>query len=370
MRLLRVRSLVIKEILAVWRDKRSRIVLIGPPLMQLVIFSFAATLEIDNISVAVLDGDRSKASYEIIQRLEGSPRFSRLLYPRSRQEMTSMIDAQEALLAVVFQDGFGRELAAGGRAGAQAILDGRRSNASQIALGYLTRIVQDYGGEISAERGGPGPPAELAVRHWFNPNLDFINHTLPCLVGILTMIVSMLVTALSVAREREMGTFDQLLVSPLKPHEILTGKTVPAMIIGFVEGMVIIAAAVLAFQVPFRGELYLLMGGMFVFVAAMIGIGLFISSISSTQQQAILGAFTFMAPAVMLSGFATPVDNMPGWLQTVTLANPLRHFIVVSKGVFLKSMDAATVWQNVWPMALIALFTLSAAGWLFGRKLE
>jgi ABC-2 type transport system permease protein len=370
MRLSRIRSLIIKEILAVWRDKRSRIVLIGPPLMQLIIFSFAATLEVDNVNVAVLDRDRGKPAHEIIRRIEGSPRFADILHPKSRKEMDRMIDDQEVLLAVAFQDDFSGNLASGGRAEVQVILDGRRSNASQIVLGYVTRIVRGVGAEIALERGGAGPPADMSVRHWFNANLDYINHTLPCLVGILTMIVSMLVTALSVAREREMGTFDQLLVSPLKPHEILVGKTVPALIIGFVEGVVIIAAAVFAFDVPFRGEPLLLLGGMFVFVVAMIGIGLFISSISSTQQQAILGAFTFMAPSVMLSGFATPIDNMPQWLQAFTLINPLRHFIVISKGVFLKAMDPAVVWQSVWPMMIIAVFTLAASGWLFGRKLE
>jgi ABC-2 type transport system permease protein len=338
--------------------------------MQLVIFSFAATLEVDNVDVAVLNRDNGHAAFEIIQRIDGSPRFRDILYPESRAEMTEMINEQDVLVAVSFKDGFTKELVAGKQADVQVILDGRRSNAAQIALGYLTRMVRDYGAQVSMQKGGGNPPAEMAVRHWFNPNLDFINHTLPSLVGILTMIVSLIVTALSVAREREMGTFDQLLVSPLKPHEILAGKTVPALIIGFIEGLIIIAAAVFAFRVPFRGDLILLLAGMFVFVVSMIGIGLFISSISKTQQQAILGAFTFMAPAVMLSGFATPIDNMPDWLQTFTMANPLRHFIVISKGVFLKAMSAEVVLESILPMAIVAIFTLSASGWLFGRKLE
>jgi len=370
MRLSRIFSLIVKELLAVWRDKKSRIVLIGPPLVQLIVFTFAATLEVDNVNVAVLNRDNGKASYELIQRIEGSPRFSKVLYPGSEAELASMIDAQQALLALTFDAEFSRDLAKGEQATVQAILDGRRSNAAQIALGYVTQMVGNLSAEVSAMRGEPGPPGMFEVRHWFNPNLDFIQHTVPCLVGILTMTVTLLVTSLSVAREREMGTFDQLLVSPLTPGEILLGKTVPAMLIGFAEGSVIIAVAVLGFHVPLRGDLPLLFGGMFVFVAAIIGIGLFISSISMTQQQAILGAFTFMAPAIMLSGFATPVDNMPHWLQTITLANPIRHFIVISKGVFLKDMSLAVVWQYTWPMIIIAACTLTASAWFFGRKLE
>jgi ABC-2 type transport system permease protein len=370
MRFNRIRSLIIKELLAVWRDKKSRIVLIGPPLMQLIIFTFAATLEVDNVNVAILDRDHGKPSYELIQRIQGSPRFKDVLHLNSRKELSEAIDTQQALLAVAFDANFSKDLAAGRQAKVQVILDGRRSNAAQIALGYVTRMVREMGAEISILRGESGPPADMAVRHWFNPNLDFINHTVPCLVGILTMTVTLLVTALSVAREREMGTFDQLLVSPLRPHEILLGKTVPALIIGFFEGSLITGAAVYGFGIPLRGELYLLFGGMFVFVVAIIGIGLFISSISMTQQQAILGAFTFMAPSIMLSGFATPIDNMPLWLQDITMINPIRHFIVISKGVFLKSMSLEVVWQNAWPMVIIAAFTLIASGWLFGRKLE
>jgi ABC-2 type transport system permease protein len=184
------------------------------------------------------------------------------------------------------------------------------------------------------------------------------------------MLVSLIITALSIARERELGTFDQLLVSPLLPIEILLGKSIPAVIIGMIEGTIIIAAAVFIFGVPFTGSLGYLYLGMFVFICSVVGVGLFISSLSSTQQQAILGGFIFMAPAVLLSGFATPVENMPSWLQYITYANPLRYYLVIAKGVFLKAMPLSIVLNNVWPMIIIAFFTLSLSTWFFRHRLQ
>ena len=208
------------------------------------------------------------------------------------------------------------------------------------------------------------------ARTWFNPNQTARWGTVPGLIGALTMLLGMVVTALSVARERELGTFEQLLVSPLRPVEILIGKAVPAFLIGVGEASLILAVAVFALGVPFVGSLPLLYAGMAVYIIAVIGVGLFISSLVGTQQQAILGAFTFFAPALLLSGFVTPVENMPWWLQTITYGDPMRYFTVISRGVFLKALPAAEVVQNLWPMALIALVTLTAATWLFGRRLE
>ena len=224
--------------------------------------------------------------------------------------------------------------------------------------------------DLLSLRGLPPPEAELRTRHWFNPNLEYMWYTVPSLVAILTMVIGLIVTALSVARERELGTFDQLLVSPLRPREILVGKTVPALIIGTVEGTVMLLAGIYLFRIPFTGSLALLYASMVVFLAAIVGVGLFVSALSRTQQQAVLGAFTFMVPAVLLSGFATPVQNMPEWLQPLTLANPLRHFLAVVQGVFLKSLPPAEVFANTWPMAVIAAVTLPLASYFFRSRLE
>ena len=205
---------------------------------------------------------------------------------------------------------------------------------------------------------------------WFNPNLEPTWSTVPGLVAILTTLMGVMVTALSVARERELGTFEQLLVSPLSPAEVIVGKTLPALLLGVAEASGMVLVGVLVFRVPLTGSLGLLYLAMVVYLAAVIGIGLFVSSLAKTQQQAILGAFVFMVPAMLLSGFASPVENMPDWLQTVTLANPIRHFMVIAKGVFLKAMPAAEVVRNLVPLVLIAAVTLSAASWLFRRRME
>jgi ABC-2 type transport system permease protein len=192
----------------------------------------------------------------------------------------------------------------------------------------------------------------------------------PGLVVILTTLMGLVVTALSVAREREQGTFEQLLVSPLQPVEIIAGKAVPALLIGLAEATMMIAVGVVVFRVPLRGSILLLYASIVVYLAAVIGVGLFVSSLCRTQQQAILGTFVFMVPATTLSGFASPIENMPDWMQTATLANPLRYFLIVVKGLFLKDLPAAEVFRNLWPLIPIAFLTLSAATWLFRHRLE
>ena len=212
--------------------------------------------------------------------------------------------------------------------------------------------------------------ARVVARNWFNPNLEFQWFTVPGLIGVIALLIGLIVTALSVARERELGTFDQLMVSPLRTHEILIGKTLPPLLVGLFHTTIFVGAAVFFFEIPLRGSLVLLYGAAVLYLAALIGIGLFISAISATQQQAILGAFLFGTPAILLSGFATPVENMPGWLQTLTWINPLRHFLVVVKGVFLKALPFEEVLRNTAPLLVIACITLGSAAWLFRHRME
>jgi ABC-2 type transport system permease protein len=366
----RILALIMKEILAMWQDKKSRVVLIVPPVVQLIAFSLAATMEVKEVNLAVLNRDSGYASRELIQRFAGSPTFAQIHMYYSEEAIRTAIDTQTALLAIQFDPEFSRDIAQGRPASMQMILDGRRSNAAQLVQGYVQRIVGEFNEDLLKQSGHPGLPSTVIARSWFNPNLDYQWFTVPSLVGILTMLIALVVTALSVARERELGTFDQLLVSPLRPFEILLGKTVPALIIGYIEGTVIILATVFLFHVPLTGNVFFLYGAMGAFLASIIGVGLFISALCKTQQQAILGVFTFMAPAVLLSGFATPVENMPDWLQPVATANPLKHFLVILKGIFLKDMPAQAVWANTLPMIIIAAITLTTAAWLFRRRLE
>jgi ABC-2 type transport system permease protein len=345
-------------------------VLIVPPLAQLMVFAFAATLEVRNVTLAVLDEDNTAVSRELLARFEGSTTFTRILRLTHESEIAQVIDERRALAVLHIGQTFSRDLLAGKTAQVQVLLDGRRSNAALILQGYIGEILAGFNAQWEAAAQAPRPPPVLVVRAWFNPNLFTRWAIVPGLIGILTMMIGLVVTALSVARERELGTLEQLLVTPLTPTQVMIGKTVPALIIGLAEGTVILLAAVYVFSIPFTGSLALLYLSLLVFLFAVIGMGLFISALVETQQQAILGAFLFMVPSVILSGFATPVENMPEWLQHATMANPLRHFLVIVRGLFLKDMGWDVVAHSLWPMVAIAVVTLPLAGRLFRHRLQ
>jgi ABC-2 type transport system permease protein len=366
----RIVSLIIKELLALWRDRKSRTILFVPPLFQMLVFSFAATEEAKNVRMAVLNRDSGTASRDLIARFEGAPTFTRIDHLASDDELAQVIDSRQALMVLHIPPDFSRDVWAGRPAKVQLVLDGRRSNAAQLVAGYSAAIVDAYNAELPRPRRTPRPASAVVARTWFNPNLLSTWHSVPSLVAILTTLMGLVVTALSVARERELGTFEQLLVSPLSPTEIIIGKTAPALLVGVGEASGMVLVGVLAFRVPLHGSLVLLYAAMIVYLFAVIGVGLFISALAKTQQQAILGAFVFMVPAMLLSGFASPIENMPDWLQTVSYANPIRYFMVIVKGVFLKDMPTAVALGYVWPMAVIAAVTLTAATWLFTRRME
>lgn len=360
----RIKALVTKELQSLLRDPQSRRLLIVPLLLQLILFPFAATLEVRNNTLAIFNEDNGAPSIELVQRFSQAEAFPELLFLYSDDEVRRTIDGQRALLVLRFPPSFSRDLAAGRPATVQAILDGRRSNSSQIAFNYARTIVQGY----VAERSG-GQESELVVRNWFNPNLDYKWFIVPSLIALITTLGSMIVTALSVAREREQGTFDQLLVSPLTPGMIMVGKAIPAALVALFQGTVILLAAVFAYRIPFQGSLLLFYGSTLIYILSLVGCGLLISSLCNTQQQAFLGAFGFLVPAILLSGFAAPIENMPVWMQRITWADPLSHFLIIVKGVFLKGMGAADVWANTWPMLVISVVTLGAAVIIFNRRI-
>ena len=366
----RIRTLIIKEMLAVWRDPKSRTILFVPPLIQLLIFSVAATQEVKNVRLAVLNQDWGTNSRDLIARFEGSSHFTSIHYLHDDQELAEAIDSRSVLLALHIQSDFSRKVTAGEPAAVQLILDGRRSNAAQIVAGYATEIVNRYAAELPQARGSAPVASVVVPRFWFNPNEETTWNTVPSLVAILTTLMGLLITGLSVARERELGTFEQLLVSPLSPSEIIVGKAVPAVLIGVLEATGMILVGVFFFRVPLLGSVPLLYAGMVVYLLAVIGVGLFISTLAKTQQQAILGAFAFLVPAILLSGFASPIENMPDPMQWLTLANPIRYFIVIVKGTFLKNLPAPIILANIWPMAVIGAVTLSSSAWLFRRRTE
>lgn len=365
----RIGALIVKELLSVWRDKRTRFVVIGPPMIQLVIFSYAVTFDITNITLGVLDESRTPASRELVARFEGADAFATLLPLERIAEIGPALESRRAHAILHLGPDFARRLEAAPPAPVQVLLDGRTSNTALVIQGYASSILSRFNADWAAAHGMAATPTALTTRAWFNPNLHTRWMLVPSLMGVLTMIVTLILTGVSVARERELGTMEQLLVTPLRPAEIILGKTIPALLVGIGEGTAIAAAAVYWFDIPFTGSLALLYLSLFVYLMSVIGVGLFLSSLAQTQQQAVLGGFLFIVPSILLSGFATPIQNMPDWLQTATLINPLRYFLVIVRGVFLKALPPDIVFDQLWPMLVIGLVTLAGAVTMFRRRL-
>lgn len=366
----RILALVKKEFLAILKDKKSRMVLIGPPIIQLLVFGYAATYDLSQVPFAVYNEDQGTAARDLLAKLNLSPTFHEVARVTRDSQIAPLINSKEALLLIHLGPDFSRNLLEGKSAPLQVIVDGRNSNTALIALNYIQSIVYAFNQEWVSAHQLRAPRAYLAPRAWFNPNLESRWFIVPGIIGLLTLVVTMLVTAMSVAREREQGTFDQLLVTPMLPLEIVLGKALPGFIIGFAEATVIIMVAVYWFHVPLLGHLGTLYMGLFLFLLSAIGVGLMISSISLTQQQGLLGAFLFLVPSIILSGFTTPIANMPQVVQYLTYINPLRYFMIVLREVFLQGAPFLSLLNQFWPMALIGVVNLSLAGWLFRRRMN
>lgn len=370
----RLRTLIRKELQALLRDPNGRRLLMVPVILQIVLFPFAATLEVRNAHMAVFNRDGGGASVEIVQRLAATSAFSEVTMLHSDDEVRDVLDRSKSLLVLRLDPDFSRDMAAGRPAAAQALMDGRHANSAQLAFGYVQAIVAAYQAELGSSGGGRRglggvsvAPVAIETRNWYNPNLESRWFVIPSLVAIITTIGCLIVTALSVAREREQGTLDQVLVSPLTPAMIMIGKAIPAMLVATAQATIILIAAKLVYALPFTGSLLLLYFSILIYSLALAGFGLFISAISNTQQQAFLGVFVFMLPGILLSGFVSPVENMPDALQWISWVDPLRHFIPIVTGLFLKSYGLAEVANGLWPMLLIAAVTLISAYSIFRK---
>jgi len=365
---MKVFALTVKELLAVLRDRRSRFVIIGPPIIQILVFSYAASFDLNHVSVAIYDEDHSVWSRQLTTAVTGAPAFDTVVSIDHESQIADVIEDREILVVLRIASDFSESLLAGNTGRVQVIVDGRNSNTAMIALSYISEIVADLNRQWAADANLP-VPAVLQVRARYNPNLDSRWFIVPGIIGLITLVVAMVVTSLSVAREREFGTFDQLLVTPLTPVEILLGKILPAFLIGTVEATFLLLIVVFWFEIPLRGSVLGLYLGLWLFLLSAVGVGLLISSISVTQQQALLGAFMFLVPAVILSGFATPIANMSVAVQYLSYINPLRYFVVVLREVFLTGATPDMLWPEYWPMALIGVLTLAFAAWLFRNRL-
>ena len=365
----RILALTIKEFIGILKNKKSRMVLILPPIAQILVFGYAATFDLKDVPVAIYNEDQGQISRDVIARFQGSRVFKVIGTMESDGQIAPVLNLKKALMVLHFHRDFSRDILSGHSGNLQVILDGRNSNTALIALNYVNTIVANFNRSWAAKNGRGRPPARLVVRSWFNRMLDSHWFIIPGIVALLTIVVTLEVTALSVAKEREAGTFDQLLVTPMTPFEILVGKSLPGLIIGLVEGSFIIFVTCFWFDIPLRGSLLVLYSGLFTFLLSAIGIGLMISSISLTQQQGLMGAFMFLVPAVVLSGFATPIANMPKLVQDFTLLNPMRYILVIVRSVFLQGAGFDLLWTQYVPMAIIGVVSLAIAGMLFKRRL-
>lgn len=364
----RVMALVTKEFMVIMRDPKSRFVVLGPPLIQFFIFGYAATFDVTNVRYAVLDQSRTPESRQLVANFEGSENFQLVRYLRGVQEIDSVIDAQEVRMVVHIGSEFSEKLLQGESADVQVIVDGRNSNVASVALGYANAIVGGFNQELMAKGGGTAVMLDVVDRAWFNSNLLSRWYVVAPLGGTISMVVVMLLTSLSVAREREFGTFDQLLVAPFTPGEILLAKSLPGVAFGILDSLLLVAGGVWWFDLPFRGSFLALCVVLTIFMISIVGVGLLVSSLSMTMQQALLGSFVFIMPAVILSGFTSPIENMPEWLQTGTLANPLRYVVTSLRQIFLEGAGLVDLWPQIWPLLIIATLTLPPAAWLFRHR--
>jgi ABC-2 type transport system permease protein len=367
--ILRILALTRKELLTILKDPRSRFSLLVPPILQSLIFGYAATYDLNDVPYAVLDRDRSAASRQLLAGLDGSRVFRRTADLDRAVDVKTYIDEQRALLVIQIDQDFERRLLSGQPADVQVIADGRNSNTAGTAMGYVSSVVDAFNANWRAANGLGGQPIRIVPRAWYNPNLETRWHMIPGLIGTLTMLQTLLLTAMSVAREREQGTFDQLLVTPFRPAEIIAGKTLPSLLIGMVQATNILMIAQLWFRIPFAGSFVTLYAGLSLFLLAAVGIGLLLSAVAVTMQQAMLFSFVLMMPFILLSGLVTPVSSMPEVLQYMTLVNPLRYAIEIVHRVYLEGAGFGRLMTDLWPLAVLAAITLSVASWMFRHRL-
>ena len=373
----RVRYLFVKELIQVLRDKRLRVTLIIPPLIQLIIFGYAANLDVKDIHTAVRDLDQSTESRDLIARFSSSKYFDIVSFPQTPEEIEGLIKKGDIALSIEIPSGFSRKLKKGDTATLQIILDGTESNTAMIALGYINRILSDYSTMVLVKRlnragmiGFKEAGVEVEHRTWFNPNFESRIFYVPGVIASIAFLIPIILTAQAIVREREIGTLEQIMVTPIRSWELVVGKTLPFALLGLLDVIMIALIGVFWFEVPLRGNPFILLLGTVLFLMSSVGVGLFISTISSTQQQAQISTFFFAMPAFILSGFAFPLENMPEWLQYITYINPLRYFLVIIRGVFLKGIGLDILWPQILALAVLGGLMILLSSLRFQKRLK
>ncbi len=374
----RLGQMLVKEFLQAFRDKRTRFVLIVPPIVQMLVFGYAATLEVRHVPIEILDLDNSRQSRDLLAGFSSSAYFDVVGYAKSRTELGRAIARGDAAVGIEIRAGFARDLLAGQSAPVQVLVDGTDSNTALVALGYVNQIADSYSRRVMDDRLALSAPllvsrmprVELAPRPWFNTSLESRWFFVPGVIGSLILVMIVLLTAFAVVREREIGTLEQIMVTPIRRTEFILGKTIPFFLIGLADAGLIATVGTFWFGVPFRGSLWVLGLGTIVFLLCMLGAGLLISTVSATQQQAMVSAFFFDIPAIIFSGFGFPIASMPPALQRFSYLDPLRYFLVVIRGVYLKGIGLGTLWPQMVAMAAFALVTLAISVLRFRKSLD
>lgn len=357
-RLVRILALIKKEFLVIFKDPKNRALIIVPPILQLLVFANAITLEVRNIDVSILDYSNSQNSRELIRRFQNSKWFRKIYYPQTIKQMKEDIDLKKSLAGVIIQNDFQKNIVNKKPSDVLVIVDGRQTNTASLVTSYINTIVSDYSSELEDDNNSK---INIQIRNWFNPNIEYKWFLVVSLIVMLALVLSLLLSALSISQERELGTFNQLLVTPLSNDEILFAKTITPLFTAFISSIIITLIASVCFKIPFSGSIILYLVSTFISLASIIGIGLFISSVSYTQQQAVLGVFAFQTPAILLSGFVSPIEDMPYFFQLISMLNPIRYYMFIIKGIYFKDMDFIVVFKNLVPLVLIAILTLALA---------
>ena len=371
-----IREMIVKEFLQIRRDKRMLPIVILAPIVQVILLGYAATVDVKEIPLVVSDMDNSRESRELTARFTNSGYFVVAAYVDHPKKIDEYLDGSVATMAVLIPENFGRNIATGRGTQLQLIADGADANTANISLGYASQITAGYSQSILLSQllktsGGLMPPqVKVETRVWFNPELRSANYMVPGVVALILMIITTTFTSAGIVREKEIGTMEQLLVTPIKPHQLILGKLLPFVIIGFIDVALVLGVAVNLFGIPLKGSILLLFGLAGLFILTTLGLGLFVSTISHTQQQAMMTAqFFVFFPMIFLSGFTFPIENMPKIIQVITYIIPLRYFLEIIRGLFLKGVGIETLWPQALALLVFGVTILSLSVLRFQKRL-
>jgi ABC-2 type transport system permease protein len=366
----RIHHMLMKEFIQTFRDPRMLVVIFVIPCVQVLVIGYAVSTDVQHVRTALYDLDNSQESRELTAQFVRSGYFDIIEPIRNDAAARRALDRNDVTVVLRFNHGFAEDLRAGRTAPFQILIDGTDSNTASIAMGYATKIATAYSSRAMAQRvdrtlgrDGRTSRIELRRRAWFNENLESRNFFVPGVLVIVVALSTLLLTSMAVVREREIGTMEQIIVTPIRPFEFILGKTVPFALIGFADVAMVSLIGVFWFDVPIRGNLLLLALGTGLFLMNRLGVGLFVSTISGTQQQAMMGVFCYFFPVMLLSGFAFPIANMPEVVQWATLLNPIRYFLVIVRAIFLKNVGLDVLWPQ-----MAALFILGATALLLAVR--